>query len=123
MARGFLEDDKTKITWNLPRELVAKNRVKLLLNMLIIAGQTIPRGGVLTVDPVGQGATMGFRITASGLNARVTQAIPDLLTGARRRRRSTPMPSSRSIPACWPAIAVFRSRSRAEGEAVVVTAS
>src|ERR1700756_3824371 len=37
VARGFLGDDKTAITWNLPRELQAKNRVKLLLNMLLIA--------------------------------------------------------------------------------------
>src|ERR1044071_7625220 len=50
LARGFIEDDKTKLAWNLPRVLLAKNRVKLLLNMLIIAGQGIPRGGVLTVD-------------------------------------------------------------------------
>src|SRR5215203_1854083 len=37
MSRGFLEDEKTKITWNLARTLQAKNRVKLLLNMMIIA--------------------------------------------------------------------------------------
>ena len=47
VARGFLEDDKTKLAWNLPRVLLAKNRVKLLLNLLILAGQTIPRGGTL----------------------------------------------------------------------------
>ena len=81
MARGFIEDDKTKLTWNLPHALLPKNRVKLLLNMLIIAGQTIPRGGTLTVDPVGEGETMGFRISASGLNARVTHAVPALLEG------------------------------------------
>src|SRR6202022_1955828 len=49
MARGHLEDAKTTITWNLPRVLLPKNRVKLLLNMMVIAQQTIPRGGVLTV--------------------------------------------------------------------------
>jgi histidine phosphotransferase ChpT len=81
MARGFIEDDKTKLTWNLPHALLPKNRVKLLLNMLIIAGQTIPRGGTLTVDPVGEGDTMGFRISASGLNARVPHAVPALLEG------------------------------------------
>src|SRR5262245_10674776 len=42
VARGFLEDDKTKLAWNLPRALLAMNRVKLLLNMLVIAGQIIP---------------------------------------------------------------------------------
>src|SRR6202051_3851488 len=42
VARGFIEDDKTKLAWNLARVLLPKNRVKLLLNMLIIAGQTVP---------------------------------------------------------------------------------
>ncbi len=81
MARGVLDDEKTKLTWNLPRALLPKNRVKLLLNMLVIAGQTIPRGGSLTVDPIGEAETMGFRITAAGLNARIPQALPGLLEG------------------------------------------
>src|SRR5277367_2011395 len=69
-ARGIIEDGKIKIVWNLQRELVPKNRAKLLLNMLVVASATIPRGGTLTVDAAG----MGFRVTASGLNARLTQA-------------------------------------------------
>jgi histidine phosphotransferase ChpT len=81
MARAFLEDDKTKLAWNLPPQLLPKNRVKLLLNLLIIAGQTIPRGGMLAVDPVGAGESMGFRITASGVSARIPQAVPALLQG------------------------------------------
>src|SRR5215470_2759547 len=79
MARGHIEDGKCTITWNLPRLLLPKNRVKLLLNMLVIAQQTIPRGGTLTVDPIGEGETMAFRITSSGLNARVPQNIVELL--------------------------------------------
>jgi histidine phosphotransferase ChpT len=81
LARGFLEDDKTKLAWNLPRLLLAKNRVKLLLNMLLIAGQTIPRGGQLTVDPIGAGETMAFKISASGAIAKFTPALPGLLAG------------------------------------------
>jgi histidine phosphotransferase ChpT len=80
IARGFLEDDKTKLAWNLPRALLAKNRVKLLLNMLLIAGQAIPRGGQLTVDPIGAGESMGFRVSAAGTNAKVPPAVPALLT-------------------------------------------
>jgi histidine phosphotransferase ChpT len=49
--------------------------------MLIIAIGTIPRGGTLTIDPLGEGESTGFRITASGLNARIAQAVPDLLDG------------------------------------------
>ena len=80
MARGHIEDGKITIAWNLPRLLLPKNRVKLLLNMLIIAQQTIPRGGTLTIDPIGDGETMSFRVTSTGLNARLPQNIADLLS-------------------------------------------
>jgi histidine phosphotransferase ChpT len=81
VARGFIEDDKVKLVWNLPRALLPKNRVKLLLNMLVVGGQAIPRGGTLTLDPVGSGETTTFRVTAAGLNARVPPAVPGLLAG------------------------------------------
>ena len=81
ISRGFLEDDKTKLAWNLPRALLAKNRVKLLLNLLLVAGQTIPRGGRLTVDPIGAGDSMGFKVSAAGVNAKVPPAVAALLTG------------------------------------------
>ncbi len=81
IARGFLEDDKTNLAWNLPRALLPKNRVKLLLNLLLIAGQTIPRGGQLTVDPLGSGGTMGFKVIAIGANAKIQPAAASLLAG------------------------------------------
>jgi histidine phosphotransferase ChpT len=81
VSRGMLEDDKTKLKWNLPRVLLPKNRVKLLLNLLVLTGQTIPRGGTMTLDPLGEGDSMGFRITANGLNSRIAQAVPGLLAG------------------------------------------
>ena len=79
MTRNHLEDAKTRIVWNLPHVLMAKNRVKLLLNMLVIAQQTIPRGGMLSVDPEGEGDAMTFRVTATGMNARLPQAIVEML--------------------------------------------
>src|SRR5918994_2309507 len=82
VARGFLEDGKTKLTWSVPRLLLPKNRVKLLLNLLIIAGQAIPRGGSLAVEPAGDGETMGFRIVASGPNSRVPAAAAAILDGS-----------------------------------------
>src|SRR6202790_4731488 len=81
MVRGFLGDEKTTLTWHLPRALLPKNRVKLLLNMLIIASQTIPRGGMLTVDAIGEGDSMSFRIPAGGLNGRIPQPRAGLLEG------------------------------------------
>ena len=80
VARGLFGDDKTTIVWNLPRELLPKNRVKLLLNMLLVAVGTIPRGGTITIDPTDGGK--GFRLTASGLNARLAEATAGLLVGS-----------------------------------------
>jgi histidine phosphotransferase ChpT len=121
MARGHLEDGKTTIAWNLPR-LLAKNRVKLLLNMLVIAQQTIPRGGVLTVDPVGEGEAIGFRVAARGLNARVPQNIADLLsagsTSAIDGHAVQPYYTRLLAQACGLTVALAP-----EGDAVVVTAS
>jgi histidine phosphotransferase ChpT len=77
-ARGLIEDGKTTIAWNLPQEPVAKNRAKLLLNMLMVAVGAIPRGGTLTVDPSGN----GFRVTAAGANAKIGPHAVELLGGS-----------------------------------------
>lgn len=83
LSRSFLEDNKTTIVWNLARTLQPKNRVKLLLNMLVIAQQTIPRGGTLTVEAMGEGDAGGLRVRAAGLNARLPQNIAEMLAGTR----------------------------------------
>src|SRR3978361_778245 len=122
MARGHLEDGKTTIAWNLPRVLLAKNRVKLLLNMMVIAQQTIPRGGVLTVDPIGEGEATGFRVNAAGLNARMPQNIADLLSsghaGIIDAHAVQPYYTRLLAQACGLNVVLVP-----EGDAVVVTAS
>jgi histidine phosphotransferase ChpT len=122
MARGHIEDGKTTIAWNLPRLLLPKNRVKLLLKMLVIAQQTIPRGGTLTVDPVGEGEAFGFRVTASGLNARLPQNIADLLSSgelvANDAHSVQPYYTRLLAQACGLKVSLA-----ADGDAMVVTAA
>ena len=122
MARGHLEDGKTSIAWNLPRVLLPKNRVKLLLNMMVIAQQTIPRGGVLSVDPVGEGDAMGFRVTANGLNARMPQNIADLLSAD-----SAPAVDAHAVQPYYTRLLAqacgLKVGLAPEGDAVIVTAS
>lgn len=122
IARGFIEDDKTKLTWNLPRVLLAKNKVKLLLNLLIVAGQTIPRGGTITVDATGGADAMGFRLSAAGLNARVPETLPPLLAGSTAgsidAHAIQPHYTGLLARSCGLAIAMA-----AEGDTVVITAS
>lgn len=80
VARGFLQDEKVTIGWQLPRVLMPKNRVKLLLNLLLLAAQTIPRGGTVTAEPL-DGGQQGFRVTAQGPNPRLQPSVPALVTG------------------------------------------
>jgi histidine phosphotransferase ChpT len=121
MAKGHIEDGKITLSWNLPRLLLPKNRVKLLLNMLVIAQQTIPRGGTLTIDPVGEGETMSFRVTAAGLNARVPQNIVALLgasTAAVDAHAVQPYYTRLLAQACGLTVTLLP-----EGETVVISAS
>ncbi len=82
VAKGILQDEKASIEWSLPRALLPKNRVKLLLNLVLVAVSTIPRGGKVKVEPVGEGESMGFRLTSSGPGAKIPPATPGLLEGA-----------------------------------------
>ena len=122
VARGHFEDEKTKLTWNLPHLLMAKNRVKLLLNMLVIAQQAIPRGGELIADPLGEGDAMGFRIRAAGSNAREPHDLAAQLgatdLASVNAHAVQPFYTALLAKACGLAIAVA-----AETDAVVVTAS
>ena len=122
MARGHLEDARTKIEWNLPRLLLPKNKVKLLLNMLVIAQQTIPRGGVLTVDAIGEGEPHGFRVSAAGINARLPQNIVEMLASedAGRVDAHAVQPYYTKLLAQSCGLKVVLA---AEGEAIVATAS
>ena len=122
VTRGLMEDEKTKIAWNLPRVLLAKNRVKLLLNMMLLAGQAIPRGGQLTVDPVGEGDSLGFKVTSTGTNAKVPQAVPPLLAGGSAEHpidahAIQPFYTGLLAKNCGLGVAMA-----ADGEAVVITA-
>jgi histidine phosphotransferase ChpT len=117
VARGLLADDKTTIVWNPPRELLPKNKVKLLLNMLLIAVGSIPRGGTLTVDA----ADGGFRIAATGLNARLNETTAGLLVAGPAQPVDShgiqPVYTSILARECGLSVA-----AAVEGDAVVVTA-
>ena len=51
VARAFFDNEsKTDIVWNGERALLAKNKVKLLLNLTLISLGAIPRGGQIEVN-------------------------------------------------------------------------
>jgi histidine phosphotransferase ChpT len=81
VARGLLADERTKLEWNAPRVLMAKNKVKLILNLCLIAAASIPRGGVITLTIEGEGNDIGMRVESRGPNLRLAHGVPALLAG------------------------------------------
>ncbi|HEY0354089.1 MAG TPA: histidine phosphotransferase family protein [Enterovirga sp.] len=83
VARGMYQDDKITLSWTAPRALVPKNRVKLLLNLVVLATSAIPRGGSIDVAVEGDDAERAsFRLTAKGINARIPAHAEALIAGA-----------------------------------------
>ncbi|MEJ2289921.1 MAG: histidine phosphotransferase family protein [Deinococcales bacterium] len=82
-----------------------------------------PRGGRLTVDPIGEGETMGFKVTATGPNAKIGPAVPPLLAG---EGGEDPLDAHRIQPFYAGMLARecgMTANLAMEGEAVVVSAT
>ena len=81
VTRGLIASERTALAWNPPRQFAPKNKVKLLLNLCLIAQSTIPRGGVISVDLNGQDDSLAMRVEAKGLNPRLASGVADLVAG------------------------------------------
>ena len=82
VAKGMFTDDKVALSWEGPRALLPKNKVKLLLNLVLLATNAIPRGGAIAVRVTGEGEAAEFVLTATGPNARIPAHVEALLAGA-----------------------------------------
>ena len=81
VAKGMFTDDKVALSWEGPRALLPKNKVKLLLNLVVLATNAIPRGGAIAVKIAGDAAAAEFTLTAKGPNARIPAHVEGLLAG------------------------------------------
>lgn len=82
VAKGMFSDDKTKLTWSAPQALYPKNKVKLLLNLVMIATTAIPRGGAIDVVVSGEGEAPRFVFKAKGSHARIPPHVEELIAGS-----------------------------------------
>lgn len=77
----FASDERMNIDWQIPPAFLPKNRVKLLLNLIVIAASGITRGGKISVEATGAGDETGFILSATGPNIRVPPHAIDLMAG------------------------------------------
>lgn len=81
VTRGFIDAEKIQVTWNAPRLLLAKNKVKLLLNLVAIGSASLLRGGTLVVDLTDDGTNTELAVTARGPMVRLPPHTADLIAG------------------------------------------
>ncbi|SHO66286.1 histidine phosphotransferase ChpT [Pseudoxanthobacter soli DSM 19599] len=81
LAKGYVDSDKTSLDWRMPAALVAKDRVKLLLTLIVLALQAIPRGGSIRVWSPGSAEIDDLTVVATGSHARIPAGIEDLIAG------------------------------------------
>ena len=76
-----MEGEKASFAFEAPRILMGKNFVKLLLNLILLANQAIPRGGNIKVTVEGSKEAPRFILRAVGTAARVPPAFEKMVPG------------------------------------------
>ena len=81
ISRGFIGQGKHKLVWRgLPGHM-AKDKVKLILNLVASAVTALPRGGDIEVSMSGTVEAPGFSIRCRGTGARPPQYLTDFVAG------------------------------------------
>ncbi|MBL8582667.1 MAG: histidine phosphotransferase [Rhizobiaceae bacterium] len=81
VATGYLRNEKPELVWNGTRALLPKNKVKLLLNLLLVAHSCIPRGGRITVTLEDLDTQPRFSLAARGTMLRVPAKFLEMHAG------------------------------------------
>lgn len=81
VATAFLKNEKPELIWTGPRALLPKNKVKLLLNLILVANAAIPRGGRITVTLENLETDARFTLSSSGPMLRVPPKFLELHSG------------------------------------------
>ena len=74
-------EKKTEVTWTGPRAIVAKNRVKLLLNLFLVAYSSIPRGGSIEITLENPEFDAKFKLVAKGKLMRMPPKFVEIASG------------------------------------------
>ena len=81
LTRGLLGNGKHKLIWRGAQGAVAKDKVKLLLNLIAAAPTAIPRGGDIEVSITGPLENPSFVVRCRGVSARPPQYLGDFVNG------------------------------------------
>lgn len=81
LTGGIYGDAKAEIIWNTDRDGIEKDAARLLLNLIMLGVQAVPRGGSVTVLTRDIDETFEIRLTCVGPKARLAEAVKLTLSG------------------------------------------
>jgi histidine phosphotransferase ChpT len=90
LTENLYVGEKAVINWTSRPDSLLKDQVKLLVNLVVLAVATIPRGGTVTVDVIHEGAggaiisdsnVVSFRLTATGSHAVLSETTRMIFAG------------------------------------------
>lgn len=81
ISRAYVGQRKHVLVWNGPPGHMAKDKVKLLLNLIASAITVLPRGGEIRVEITGDLEEPVFELRCSGTSARPPQYLTDFVAG------------------------------------------
>jgi histidine phosphotransferase ChpT len=79
-ATAFMEREKSTLEWQVSAGLLPKMQAKLVLNLLIIALNSVARGGTIRVTADRDASETVIRITAEGDRAKLPSGVREVLT-------------------------------------------
>lgn len=81
LVDGIYGEGKANIVWNAKVDGLDKAPARLLLNMVMLAVNAIPRGGEMVITPAETDDGVSLRIVATGPKARLAEAVSITLAG------------------------------------------
>ncbi|MEO1702579.1 MAG: histidine phosphotransferase family protein [Pseudomonadota bacterium] len=81
VTEAYMASEKPEFKWTGTPALMPKNRVKLFMNLILIANASIPRGGSLDATIADNAGATQFTLKSAGRLMRVPQKFQDFMDG------------------------------------------
>ena len=81
ISEGFVGGGKHELSWQAPMGMLPKNQVKLLLNLIALSINALPRGGSIAVTIGEDLSNFDFVITCTGRTARPPKYLAQIVAG------------------------------------------
>ena len=81
LITGMYGEGKAALHWNIKADGIDKNCARILLNLMMLSVQSVPRGGDITITVTETDAETDINLSATGLKSRLASEIEKTLAG------------------------------------------